>query len=85
MAGSPNVSPTGNGDKRTKFVKQAELRVNKAISALENIIPITDSNQYMYSENDHSAIIGVLNEKIESLSKAFANKGPLAKGFTLDS
>ena len=72
-----------SGDKRAKFIDAAESRVNKALKAIDLVLPITNADIYMYSESDRKAIIAAFNEKIESLDKAFVNKGPIAKGFTL--
>jgi len=78
------ASINGGADKRAKFITAAESRVNKALKAIDLVFPITDFDQYTYSQNDHKAVIDAFNDKIDNLNKAFINKGPLAKGFTLD-
>ena len=78
------VSAIGSSDKRDRFIKAAESRVNKALKAIDLVFSITSAELYMYSNNDVKAIIGAFNEKIESLNAAFANKGPVAEGFTLE-
>lgn len=80
---SSQVAVIGNNEKRESFVNAAESRVNKALKAIDLILPITDAEKYMYSDNDRKAIIAALNVKVEDLNKAFMNKGPVAEGFTL--
>jgi len=79
-----NIAPITGTEKRKKFIAAGESRVNKALKAIDGIFVITDAEQYGYTEQDHLAIIAALNTKVEDLNKAFANKGPIAEGFTLE-
>lgn len=78
-----DVTSITGGEKRERFVKQAEIRVNKALKAIASIAIITDLKQYQYSDEDREQIIAALNEKIEFLNGAFTDNRPANTDFTL--
>ena len=78
-----DVTAIANGEKRDRFVKQAEIRVNKALKAIASIAIITDLKQYQYSDEDREQIIAALNEKIEFVNGAFTDNSPKNVDFTL--
>lgn len=77
------ISPIGGTEKRDKFIAAAEPRVNKALKAIDAVFVITDAKNYDYTDDDQAAITTALYEKIELLTKAFNNKGPVGSDFKL--
>lgn len=67
-------------DKREKFVRLAESRVNKALKDIQLVGNLCNRNAYDYSEEDVRKIFRALHEALESSKKRFAQTGSQARG-----
>lgn len=72
-------------DKREKFVKLAEARVNRAIRHIRMIGNLSNRTSYAYEERDIQKIFGALNRELETARKRFSSD-PASRddGFRLD-
>ncbi|MAJ14520.1 MAG: hypothetical protein CMN44_06090 [SAR116 cluster bacterium] len=57
--------------KRDKFVRLAELRTEKAVFAIENLIGLSNSRNFEYSQKDADLIIKALKNAVLSVSNSF--------------
>ena len=62
--------------KREKFERLAEKRVTEAIKKLRLIGNLANSNNYDYSEEHVTQIIGVLEKEMQSLKVRFKEAKP---------
>lgn len=71
-------------DKRAKFVELAEARVGRAIKTIRLIGNLSNRNNYEFSANDVSKIVGVLEGELRDLRARFkADAGKAAPNFKL--
>ncbi len=61
-----------NENKREKFVRLAELRTEKAVLAIENLIGLSNSRNYEYNTKDVDLIIKALKDSINAVSSSFS-------------
>ena len=58
--------------KRQKFVRLAELRTEKAVLAIENLIGLSNPRNYEYNSNDVDLIIKALKDSVNAVSSSFS-------------
>ena len=63
---------TKNENKRQKFVRLAELRTEKAVLAIENLIGLSNPRNYDYNTKDVDLIIKALKDSVNSVSSSFS-------------
>ena len=61
-------------DPRTKFVRLAESRTEKAVNAVENIASLANPRSYKYNDKDIQQIIKVLREAVTMVENSFKTK-----------
>lgn len=69
-------------EKRTRFVKLANIRANKAIKAVGLLANLANRNQYDFTAEDVKAMLDPLDKMYNRVSSAFENAlkgGPAAK------
>ena len=59
-------------NKRQKFVRLAELRTEKAVLAIENLIGLSNSRNYDFTKNDVDLIIKALKDSVNAVSSSFS-------------
>lgn len=59
-------------NKKQKFERLANARVNKVLKQLDLIANLSNKNVYDYSENEVNQIIGVLEKKVKELKTKFS-------------
>ena len=57
---------------RQKFVRLAELRTEKAVLAIENLIGLSNPRNYDYNAKDVNLIIKALNDSVNAVSSSFS-------------
>ena len=57
--------------KRQKFVRLAELRTEKAVLAIENLIGLSNPRNYDYNAKDVNLIIKALTNSVNAVSSSF--------------
>lgn len=62
-------------DRRDKFVRLAENRVNNSIKYIRLIGNLSNKSNYNYTEKDVNMIVNALNEEIKSLKSKFSMSG----------
>ena len=67
-------------EKRSKFVRLAENRVNKALKDIQLIGNLCNKNAYEYSDDDVRKMFRALQEALDSSKKRFAESGSQASG-----
>ena len=73
-----------DNEKRMKFVKLAEGRVQAALCAIRKIGNLANKRSYVYDENDVRKILRALKEAIAELERKFdPSRGPTDKTFKL--
>ena len=60
-------------NKRQKFVRLAELRTEKAVLAIENLIGLSNPRNYDYNTKDVNLIIKALTYSVNAVSNLFQN------------
>ena len=58
--------------KRQKFVGLAELRTEKAVLAIENLIGLSNPRNYDYNAKDVNLIIKALTVSVNAVSSSFS-------------
>ena len=59
-------------NKRQKFVRLAELRTEKAVLAIENLIGLSNPRNYDFNANDVNLIIKALTDSVNAVSSSFS-------------
>ena len=59
-------------NKRQKFIRLAELRTDKAVLAIENLIGLSNPRNYDYNTKDVDKIIKALKDSINAVSSSFS-------------
>ena len=59
-------------NKRQKFIRLAELRTDKAVLAIENLIGLSNPRNYDYNGKDVDKIIKALKDSINVVSSSFS-------------
>ena len=59
-------------NKRQKFIRLAELRTEKAVVAIENLIGLSNPRNYDYNTKDVDLIIKALKDSVNSVSSSFS-------------
>ena len=59
-------------NKRQKFVRLAELRTDKAVLAIENLIGLSNPRNYEYDSNDVDLIVKALKNAVNAVSNSFS-------------
>ena len=59
-------------NKRQKFVRLAELRTEKAVLAIENLIGLSNRRNYDYNIKDVDLIIKALKDSVNAVSSSFS-------------
>jgi hypothetical protein len=57
--------------RREAFLKLAEKRVTKALKALESVSKLSDSKNYVYTEEDVKQLLDAIKSQVEKLEQAF--------------
>lgn len=68
-------------DKRKKFKRLAELRVNRIVNDLKLISNLTNKSNYLYTESDINKIFKVIDENLKQTKLSFKTS---RKKLTLD-
>ena len=68
-------------NKREKFVRLAELRVNNALKSIQVVSNLANKSSYEYDDNDAKKIIKALKEAVSDLELKF--KGNSQSSFKL--
>ena len=58
--------------KRQKFVRLAELRTEKAVLAIENLIGLSNPRNYDFNAKDVNLIIKALTDSVNAVSSSFS-------------
>ena len=58
--------------KRQKFIRLAELRTEKAVLAIENLIGLSNPRNYDYNAKDVNLIIKALTDSVNAVSSSFS-------------
>jgi hypothetical protein len=61
-------------DKRTKFKRLAELRVNRIINDLKLISNLSNKSNYTYTEPDINKIFRVIDENLKQTKLSFKKR-----------
>jgi hypothetical protein len=78
------VSVKDNNERRVKFVKLAEGRVQAALGSIRKIGNLSNRRSYEYDESDVRKIVKALKEAISDLERKFdPSGGPIQKTFKL--
>ena len=59
-------------NKRQKFIRLAELRTEKAVLAIENLIGLSNPRNYDYNAKDVNLIITALTDSVNAVSSSFS-------------
>ena len=59
-------------NKRQKFIRLAELRTEKAVLAIENLIGLSNPRNYDYNAKDINLIIKALTDSVNAVSSSFS-------------
>ena len=59
-------------NKRQKFIRLAEIRTDKAVLAIENLIGLSNPRNYDYNVKDVDKIIKALKDSINVVSSSFS-------------
>jgi len=59
-------------NKRQKFVRLAELRTEKAVLAIENLIGLSNPRNYDFNAKDVNLIIKALTDSVNAVSSSFS-------------
>ena len=59
-------------NKRQKFIRLAELRTDKAVMAIENLIGLSITRNYDYNTKDVEKIIKALKDSVNAVSSSFS-------------
>ena len=59
-------------NKRQKFIRLAELRTNKAVMAIENLIGLSNPRNYDYNTRDVEKIVKALKDSVNIVSSSFS-------------
>ena len=59
-------------NKRQKFIRLAELRTQKAVFAIENLIGLSNPRYYDYNTKDIDLIIKALKDSVNAVSSSFS-------------
>lgn len=70
--------------KGANFKRLAGMRVTVALSKIDNVAKLANKNSYSYDDVQVMKIVSALRGRIDTMEKAFSQKGPAAKtGFEL--
>lgn len=73
-----------DNEKRTKFVKYAEGRVQSALAAIRKIGNLSNRRSYQFEEADVKKIVKTLKDAVSELERKFdPSSGPGQKTFKL--
>lgn len=73
-----------NSEKRTKFVKLAEGRVQVALAAIRKLGNLSNRRSYQYDEADVRKIVKALRDAISEMERKFdPSSSPGQKAFKL--
>lgn len=64
-----------DNDKRNKFIRLANKRVNKAIRALQMIQNLSNARNYDFNDEQANKIIKALQSEMNNIRKSFRNDG----------
>lgn len=67
-------------EKREKFVKLAESRVNKTLKDVQLIGNLSNRSAYEYSDEDIRKIFKALQESLDKAKQRFADAGTASRG-----
>jgi hypothetical protein len=77
------MSEVKSDEKREKFIKFAEKRVNNAMKSISLIGNLANKNNYRYDESDIEKILKALRAEIAELESRFKTQRSGSKTFTL--
>lgn len=80
-AARPKADP--NETKFAKFRRLAVRRMNKALKAVRDLIPLANRSAYEYGQSEVDQIKRALEEAVRDVGLAFANVKAEKPGFTL--
>lgn len=60
---------------RDRFIRLAEIRVNKAIKYIELTKNLSNRSNYEYTEQDYKDIVTALGNAVREVKVAFESKG----------
>ena len=62
-------------ERRTKFIKLAESRVNRAVDHIRLVGNLSNRANYEYSEKDAASILRALNQAVMEVKSRFSTNG----------
>jgi hypothetical protein len=78
-----SVSNTNNTEKRDRFVRIAERRVNNIFDALDSLGKCANKKNYEYGEDDVKRIFSAIDKKIKDTKHLYQNSNTKKKRFSL--
>ena len=67
-------SPKKDESNRDKFIRLAESRTAKAVSAIENLASLANPRSYEYSDKDINQILKALKDAVSMVENSFKTK-----------
>jgi hypothetical protein len=75
-----DINATGLAEtKNEKFRRLANDRLDKALTAIESLEPLTNDSVYEYGSEEVAIILEHFNDALDSLKAAFERGGPAKK------
>lgn len=78
-------SKTKNAEKRDRFVRIVERRVNNIFDALDSLGKCANKRNYEYGEDDVKRIFSAIDKKIKETKYLYQNANKKKNRFTLNS
>jgi hypothetical protein len=77
------ASNTKNAEKRDRFVRIVERRVNNIFDALDSLGKCANKRNYEYGDDDVKRIFSAIDKKIKETKHLYQNSNTKKKRFTL--
>ena len=68
-----------NKQKRNNFLKYANIRLDNALKCIARIKPLANRRYYDYSPADKKILLSKLNDSLNEVKRAFAEKEKVKK------
>ncbi len=65
--------------KRNNFLKYANIRLDNALRCIARIKPLANKRYYEYSPTDKKILLSKLNDSLNEVKRAFADKETVKK------
>ena len=74
-----NIKRMDNKQKRNNFLKYANIRLDNALKCIARIKPLANRRYYDYSSADKKILLSKLNDSLNEVKRAFAEKEKVKK------